>query len=156
MGSLPKYLAVFLLISLLGCYNVQKNLDKSYRKDPVKTLEYLKDKAPCISDTIYHNDTAFDFIELPGQTITDTVRQNDTVLLRLVKKDTIRQIKTVTKTVKERDTRQEKILENNLAASNERQEYYRGKSEGKAEWIKWLLIVLAVSLLGNVIQFKLK
>ena len=158
MWSLPKYLVVFLLIFLSGCYTqkkAQKQIGKADYTYPELTAAFCKDSYPCvIIDSVTRIDTLTDFIEIELPGTVDTVRRNDTVILRTntVQAKYIQKVNTVTKV----DSGAIKLLNIQLSNARQSEEKYRGKAEDKSDWVKWLLILCGLLLAGNIVQLKLK
>lgn len=154
--------AIAILIIISGCYTQKKasqQVEKADKKYPEITAAFCKGSYPCIIvDSITHTDTLYNTIEteVPGET--DTLRVKDTVFVRtnkvLTKFVNKEIIKTNTITVK--DSAEIKILSLAITKANSDKEKYRLKAEKKSEWVMWLLIALGLSILGNVLQIKLK
>lgn len=158
-----KYLMILLMpICLSSCYNSQKAIDKLERKDPVKLAEYCKNELPCTGiDTVVKSDTLYEFFELICPENTDSLQKdtlpNGTIDSIQINKKTIKQIKiTKTITIKELDSASLRIAAIRLADMKETADNYIAKNERKGRLLLWLIIALAVSVIGNVVLIKFK
>ena len=158
-------MTVLMLNCLSSCYNSQKAIDKLERKDPVKLAEYCKKELPCTSiDTVVTSDTLYEFLELICPENTDNVRKDTFYITKPDKYRTstgeVKVIaipaKTKTITVKVLDSASLRIA----ALRNDELKKYGDKYEGKWQSLRiallWLIIALAVSVIGNVILLKWK
>ncbi|CAB5218585.1 hypothetical protein UFOVP217_38 [uncultured Caudovirales phage] len=154
---------ILIVISMFGCYTqkkANKSLNKAYLNYPQAVADFTRQKYPCIpvnnTDTVIKYDTLYDFIEL-----IDTIKVNipgqDKYISKIVTK-TIPKIKqvikyiTVTKVVKDSaELSYRDIQITKLSAKNEDQVK---KIEKKSNWINWLLIILAISLILNIILIR--
>ena len=157
-----RLLLLSLLLLLVGCYSLKK-ATKQVRKAndtyPEMVAKFLQKEYPCIdkkSDTTFIYDTSY-------QTKIDTfIIENPIISIdTIIKKDTIfRQSKerviTITKTIVQKieDSSKLSIASNQLNLVNKKLEKFIGKSEQKSEWIKWLLIILCISIIFNIILLK--
>jgi hypothetical protein len=161
-----KYLMILLMLTCLSsCYNSQKALDKLERKDPVKLAEYCKKELPCTGiDTVVKSDTLYEFLELICPENTDNV-QKDTFYI--TKPDKYRgstgqvkviaiPAKTKTITIKVLDSASLRIAALRLADMKGTADKYIAKNESKARLLLWLIIALAVSVIGNVVLIRFK
>ena len=158
-----KYLILILFLS--SCYNSQKAIDKLEREDPEKLAEYCKKELPCTGiDTVVKSDTLYEFLELICPENTDNV-QKDTFYI--TKPDKYRgstgqvkviaiPAKTKTITIKVLDSASLRIAALRLADMKETADEYINKNESKGRLLLWLIIALAVSIIGNVILIRFK
>lgn len=158
-----KYLMTVLMpICLSSCYNSQKAIDKLERKDPVKLAEYCKKELPCTGiDTVVKSDTLYEFLELICPENTDNVQKDTFYLTKTVKlpgqtRTIAIPAKTKTITVKVLDSASLRIAALRLADMKETADKYINKNESKGRLLLWLIIALAVSIIGNVVLIKFK
>ena len=140
-----KYL---LLLLLLGC-NIESKLNKINYKHPEAIAKFARDHYPCAEssiDTI--TNTEYDFIEIKCDT-TKPDYYNDTIYINGKPKTYIvyknkfiavpEKTRIVTKLI--RDSSCEVLLNNTIKGHKK-----------DADWIKWLLILLAVSIILHLIR----
>jgi hypothetical protein len=148
-----------------SCYNSQKAIDKLERKNPEKLAEYCKNELPCTGiDTVVKSDTLYEFLELICPENTDNV-QKDTFYI--TKPDKYRgstgqvkviaiPAKTKTITVKVLDSASLRIAALRIDELKKYGDKYEGKWQSLRTALLWLIIALAVSVIGNIILIKWK
>lgn len=159
MMKLLKLLTIVIMIS--SCMSPAKHLNKAYDKSPVDVAKFCKDKFPCITN---HIDTVtkveYDFVEVacPGQ---DTVKSTDTLFIPVNAKPKtyiLTKTKFIASPVQTRDIIT--VVKDSALIS-----YYQGtvsrletenkklyiKLDKKNDFIKWLIISLALSLFLNLL-----
>jgi len=153
---------LFLLPFLLGCYSMKKakkQVRKANDNYPELLAEFCKKEFPCIdkqSDTTYIYDTTFeskiDTIIVENPIISfDTIIKKDTILRK--SKDRIISItKTIVKKIE--DSSKVFLLNSKINELNKKCDKYIGKSETKSEWIKWLLIIICISIIFNILLLR--
>jgi len=157
-----RLLLLCLLLSLVGCYSLKK-ATKQVRKAndtyPEMVAKFLQKEYPCIekkSDTTLIYDTTYQvkidtfLIETPIISF-DTVIKKDTIL-RQSKERVITITKTIVKKIE--DSSKLLIASNQLNLVNKKLEKFITKSESKSEWIKWILIILCISIIFNILLIK--
>ena len=159
MKFMKRLLMMVLMIS--GCYTsnkANKDINKAYDNYPETVAAFARDKFPCKETNI---DSAvkveYDFIEIKCPDQAEPVQVIDTLYLTkpsrpktyIVYKDKFVAIPTTTKTITKivRDSSCEILLKKSVDG----QQILVRKNEKQAEWIKWLLILLAVSFIGNIL-----
>jgi len=158
-----KYLMILLMpICLSSCYNSQKALDKLERKDPLKLAEYCKKELPCTGiDTVVKSDTLYEFLELICPENTENVQKDTFYLTKTVKlpgqtRTIAIPAKTKTITVKVLDSASLRIAALRIDELKKYGDKYEGKWQSLRTALLWLIIALAVSIIGNVILLKWK
>lgn len=154
--------ALFLLLLLVGCYSMKKatnQVRKANDNYPEMVAKFLQKEYPCIdkkSDTTFIYDTTYQS-KIDTFIIENPILSVDTI----IKKDTIfrqskERIVTITKTIiqKIEDSSKLTIAANQLSIANKKLDKFIGKSEQKSEWIKWLLIILCISIIFNILLIK--
>ncbi len=137
-------------------------MDKLERKDPVKLAEYCKKELPCTGiDTVVKSDTLYEFLELICPEDTDNVQKDTFYLTKTVKlpgqtRTIAIPAKTKTITVKVLDSASLRIAAIRLADMKETADEYEGKWQSLRTALLWLIIALAVSVIGNVILIRFK
>jgi hypothetical protein len=144
-----------------GCYSsnkAKKDINKAYENYPETVASFARDKFPCKEtgvDSVVK--TEYDFIEIKCPDQAEQPQVIDTIYLTkpsrpktyIMYKDKFVAIpsttKIITKTV--RDSSCEILLKKSV----EGQQILVGKNEKQANWIKWILILLAVSFIGNIL-----
>lgn len=157
-----RLLLLSLLLLLVGCYSLKKatkQVRKANDSYPEMVAKFSQKEYPCIdkkSDTTFVYDTSYQ-TKIDTFIIENPIISVDTIL----KKDTIfRQSKeriiTITKTIVQKieDSSKLTIAANQLNIANKKAEKFIGKSESKSEWIKWLLIILCISIIFNILLIK--
>jgi hypothetical protein len=148
-------------IMMSSCYSsnkANKDINKAYENYPETVAAFARDKFPCKEtniDSIVK--TEYDFIELKCPDQKEPFQVIDTLYLTkpskpktyIIYKDKFVAIPSITKTITKivRDSSCEILLKKSV----EGQQNYVRKNEKQANWIKWLLILLAVSFIGNIL-----
>ena len=165
-----KYLMILLMPICLSscfrsCYDSQKALDKLKREDPAKLAEYCKDELPCTGiDTVVKSDTLYEFLELICPENTDNVRKDTFYITKPDKyRGSTGQVKVIaipaktkTITVKVLDSASLRIAALRIDELKKYGDKYEGKWQSLRTALLWLIIALAVSIIGNVILLKWK
>ena len=164
------YLTIItILLTISGCYTdkqAYQDMIRANDKYPQKVAEFARSYYPCmdVKDTTIVHDTSYDFIEVqcPEQQSSkiDTIWANKLVVKK-VDSDVITKyvsVPTITKIINSyiRDSAEVNLLEYRLKSCTEDNVSLYEKNDSKSSWIKWLIILLAVSLLGNFAQYKMK
>lgn len=150
-------------LTISSCYSdkaAYQAMIKANDKYPQKVAEFTRLYYPCISrDTDILHDTSYDFIEVacPPNIVTDV----DTIFIEKFKYQTkiINQpartvaVPTITKIINKyiRDSAEINLLEYRLEQCTIDNINYQRKYDNKSDWIKWLLIILASSLIINTL-----
>ena len=150
---------------LISCYTDKdafRQMIKANDHYPEKVAEFTRTHYPCfdVKDSIVVHDTSYDFIEIQCPQ-DESHSKIDTIWLEKwrrpkIDKNKIGQLVAVPMTTKIvntyiRDSSEVNLLEYRLKKCAEENQMIIKKNDGKADWIKWLLIILAISLLLNVI-----
>lgn len=158
---------IMMMIAISGCYTdkvAYHDMIKANEKYPQKVAEFTRTYYPCFDerDTVILHDTSYDFIEVVCPP--DMLTKLDTIFVDKFKyrTKTVNQpsrfvaVPSITKIVNSyiRDSAEINLLEYRLKKSTEDNVELWRKSDSKSTWIMWLIILLAVSLLGNFIQMK--
>lgn len=160
-----KYLC--LALALCGCYTPHKalkELNKANDLQPKVVADYVGEHFPCKlkSDSIVKTDTLYQYIDVvcPPQ---DTLSSNDTIYLdkvkiidktRIIKRVIAVPSKSITITKYYEDSAKIKSLTLENSQTRDSLTKCQGEKEKKAEWIKWLIICLCLSILLNIIQIR--
>lgn len=156
-----KLLTIALLIMMSSCYTsnkANKDINKAYENYPEAVAAFARDKFPCketdVDSTVK---VEYDFIEIKCPQQPEPVEVIDTLYLTkpskpktyIVYKDKFVAIPSTTKTITKivRDSSCEILLKKSV----EGQQILVRKNEKQADWIKWLLILLAASFIGNLL-----
>jgi PBP1b-binding outer membrane lipoprotein LpoB len=153
---------LLLALVLLGsCYTsnkANKQLNKANDKYPTEVAKFTRQHFPCITtDSIQSTDTLYKYLSVicpPDTSQTDTIYLDKirAVVTPITRTRVIAiPSKTITITKSVEDSAQVKIITADRDRISQALETYRTRMEKKSEWIKWLLIALIVSLLGNFI-----
>ena len=152
------YLKILMLICLSGCYSPQKSIQKLERKAPEKLAEYCGKEFP-VKET-YRIDTAYEFLDLvcPDEVVrVDTVIGKDTIVLTKFVKSKIVSTKSVQK-IKEyitlKDTASLKIAAIEIQKQKDNADKLSGKLTSTRNWLLWLVVALAISVVLNVILIR--
>lgn len=144
-----------------SCYTAnkaEKDINKAYENYPETVAAFARDKFPCKEtgiDTIVK--TEYDFIEVRCPDQPEPTQVIDTLYLTkpsrpktyILYKDKFVGIPTTTKVITKivRDSSCEILLKK----SGGQLQKYVDKSEKQSDWIKWLLIALGISFIGNIL-----
>lgn len=156
---MKKLLMIMLMIS--GCYSsnkANKDISKAYENYPENVAAFARDKFPCKESGIDSvTKIEYDFIEVKCPDQPEQSQVIDTIYLTkqskpktyILYKDKFVAIPTTTKIVTKivRDSSCELLLSKSVADVQK----YVHKNEKQSDWIKWLLIMLAVSIFGNIL-----
>lgn len=152
------YLKILMLICLSGCYSPQKSIQKLERKAPEKLAEYCGKEFP-VKET-YRIDTAYEFLDLvcPDEVVrVDTVIGKDTIVLTKFVKSKIVRTKSVQK-IKEyitlKDTASLKLAAIEIQKQKDNADKLSGKLTSTRNWLLWLVVALAISVVLNVILIR--
>ena len=161
MKSMKRLLMIVVTIMMSSCYTsnkADKDINKAYENFPEIIAAFARDKFPCKETNVDSAvKTEYDFIEIKCPDQAEPVQVIDTLYLTkpsmpktyIMYKDKFVAIPTTTKTITKivRDSSCEILLKKSV----ESQQNYVRKNEKQAEWIKWLLIFLALSFIGNIL-----
>ena len=152
---------IVLTIMMSSCYTsnkANKDINKAYENYPETVAAFARDKFPCKEtgiDSIVK--TEYDFIEIKCPDQAEQSQVIDTIYLTklskpktyIVYKDKFVAIPSTTKIITKvvRDSSCEILLKKSV----EGQQILVRKNEKQADWIKWLLILLAASFIGNIL-----
>jgi hypothetical protein len=144
-----------------SCYTsnkANKDINKAYENYPEAVAAFARNKFPCKetgTDSIIK--TEYDFIELKCPDQKEQSQVIDTIYLTkpsrpktyIMYKDKFVAIPSTTKIINKviRDSSCEILLKKSV----EGQQILVHKNEKQSDWIKWLLILLAVSFIGNIL-----
>jgi hypothetical protein len=144
-----------------SCYTsnkANKDINKAYENYPETVASFARDKFPCKETNVDSTvKVEYDFIEIKCPDQAEQPQVIDTIYLTkpsrpktyIMYRDKFVAIpsttKIITKTV--RDSSCDILLKKSV----EGQQILVGKNEKQANWIKWLLILLAVSFIGNIL-----
>jgi len=156
-------LAILLVMLVSSCHTAKNALNKVKKADlyhPEVVAKYARDKYPCILvDSIVKLDTSYEFVEIqcpdfvsPSPDTIYKIVRSKTDLSKIVKPQPIKVItvKTITKEVV-RDVIDSACYVQAENLINENKNLSMTIND-KNDWIKWLLIILCVSILINFIQ----
>lgn len=149
------------MLMISGCYSsnkAKKDINKAYENYPEAVANFSHDKFPCKESSIDSIvKTEYQYIEIKCPDQTEPVQVIDTLYLTkpsmpktyIMYKDKFVAIPSTTKIITKvvRDSSCEILLKKSV----EGQQIYIGKNEKQANWIKWLLILLAISFIGNIL-----
>jgi len=148
-------------IMMSSCYTsnkANKDINKAYENYPETVAAFTRDKFPCKeTDVDSVVKTEYDFIEIKCPDQAEPVQVIDTLYLTkparpktyIVYKNKFVAIPTTTKIITKivRDSSCEILLKKSV----ETQQNYVRKNEKQADWIKWLLILLGISIISNIL-----
>jgi hypothetical protein len=152
---------MIIAVLLNSCYTpfkAQKDINKAYNHHPDVVAKFAQKEFPCIetSENIIH-DTSYDFIEILCPN--DTTKVFDTVILTKIVKQKVNGTKIVkipseTITIYRfiKDSAELKISEMRLQACSENGHKLQKNCDKNKEWIKWLLVIIAVLCLSHVLR----
>jgi hypothetical protein len=151
-------IAAILLNSCYTANKAQKDINKAYNHHPEVVAKFAQKEFPCIetSEKIIH-DTSYDFIEILCPN--DTTKVFDTVYLTKY----VNQKITGTKIVKLpsetitiyrfiKDSAEAIILKTALQKCSENGHELQKNCDKNKEWIKWLLVIIALLILSHLIR----
>lgn len=154
--------AIVLMIS--GCYTdkqAYQELIRANEKYPQKVAEFTRTYYPCydVRDTTVVHDTSYDFIEIQCPDVQeskfDTIWADKWRVKKVYGNKPMKfvSVPTITKIVNSyiRDSAEVNLLEYRLEQCTITNIEYQRRLDKKGEWIKWLLILLACSLILNAI-----
>lgn len=146
----------FLLLA--ACSTSEKLYNKAKGKNPVKVAQLCSTDWPCITtpqDTVRRTDTIVDIITVDCP---DTTAYGpDSVIIRVPVKvrvpvTGIKETKTIT--VRIRDSAKIFIADEKTKEAIAKAEKWQRKAENRNTVIMWLIVVLALSIIGNIIMIK--
>jgi hypothetical protein len=152
---------ICLSCGVYGCYSPQKSIQKIERKAPEKLAEYCGKEFP-VSET-YTIDTAYEFLDLvcPDPLVkTDTIIGKDTIIIKqnsiiakTYKSGIVKvPIRTITITVK--DTASLRIAAIEVQKQKDNAATLANKLTSARNWLLWLVVALAISVVLNVILIR--
>ena len=155
---------LLLLSSCLTSKKADSNLKKINDKYPYKVAEFTRTMYPCfdVMDTIIQHDTSYDFIEIqcPENNLMrlDTVWVEKYKKLKMVNVDKpfrVIAVPGITKIVNSyiKDSAEINLLEYRLKNCTEDSVKLWKSNDKKSTWIKWLIILLAISIIANILQY---
>ena len=167
------FFCIYTLTAISGCYTQKKaswQVDKATSKYPALVAEKTRHNFPCITksvDTLESVKDSLIYIDCPDNSAINTINEgyesNDTIVkINTIYKDKIVRVpvnipvKTVYITQKIKDSAEIYILNTTINNYKDRVNELDKKNNSKVKFIKWLIIILLISLLGNYLQFKLK
>ena len=152
--------AIILVILISSCHTAKNALNKVKKADlyhPEVVAKYTRDKYPCKAiDSIVKTDTSYDFIEIQcpdiNSKVTDTLYLTKYVKTIIDKSKPYKVIetKTITKEVVRNVIDSACYLQ--LEGLTNENKNLDMTINDKNDWIKWLLIILCISILINFIQ----
>ena len=158
---MKRLLMIAVTIMMSSCYTsnkANKEINKAYENYPETVAAFARDKFPCKETNIDSTvKTEYDFIEIKCPDQAEPVQVIDTLYLTkpsmpktyIMYKDKFVAIPSTTKIITKivKDSSCEILLKKSV----ESQQNYVRKNEKQADWIKWLLILLALSFIGNIL-----
>lgn len=153
------HIAIAVAILLLAaCSTSEKLYNKAKAKDPVKVAQLCSTDWPCITtpqDTVRRTDTIVDIITVDCPNT--TAYGPDSVIIRVPVKvrvpvTGIKETKTIT--VRVRDSAKIFIADEKAKEAIAKAEKWQRKAENRNTVIMWLIVVLALSIIGNIIMIK--
>ena len=153
-------LAILLIILVSSCHTAKNALNKVKKADyyhPEVVAEYTRTKYPCkLVDSIVKYDTSYDFVEIQCP---DFVSSSTDTIYKIVSSNIVKPkpIKVITTKIITKEIVRDVI---DSACYKEVEVYIQQNKDlsmtinDKNDWIKWLLIILCVSILINFIQSK--
>jgi hypothetical protein len=158
-----KYKILFLAI-LIGCNTprmAEKKIHYAYKHHPEVVAKFLNDSLPCVTtriDTIQTTELEYitikcpDWFDMPMDT--QWLTSSRTQLIEGSKVVAYeKKYVTIEKTIKDSAEAMKYKLQLNKAMSDN--EKLTKKVDTKNKWLMWLVIALLVSIIVNLIQFKL-
>lgn len=154
-----KYL--FIILFLGSCYTpskAKKDLNKANDKFPDIVAKFTRDQYPCIDkkiDTAYSIDTLYEYINVecpPLFPTIDTFYKTNT----LYKNKIVRQLvavpqRTITITKSIEDSAKIKLMASDNKVCADKLIKAQNKIQKMWKWIKWLFIILIISILLNAL-----
>lgn len=147
--------AVLLLIS---CKTAEDFYQKAKGKNPVKVAQLCSTDWPCITtpqDTVRRTDTLVDIITVDCP---DTTAYGpDSVIIRVpvkVRVPVTRIKETTTITIRIRDSATIFIADKKAKEATTKAEKWQRKAESRNTVIIWIIVVLALSVIGNIIMIR--
>jgi hypothetical protein len=160
---MKQFIKLLLLLSITGCYTAKKadrDINKAYDKYPAVVDKFCQTRFPCItvaSDTINLSDTSYSYLPCPEVPILiDTIINDSIQKIKIyVPKKVISKI-VVTKIIEKRikDSAEIFSYQVKLDSSNKEKDKWIEKNEKKSSIIKWLFVVLIISIIINCLKFK--
>jgi hypothetical protein len=157
---MKQLIKLLLLLSIAGCYTAKKadkDINKAYDKFPVVVDKFCQTKFPCITlsaDTINLFDTSYSYLPCPEMPILiDTIINDSIQKVKIyVPKKVISKI-VITKIIEKRikDSAEIFSYQVKLDSSNKEKDKWIEKNEKKSNVIKWLFIILFISIVINYI-----
>lgn len=153
------HIAIAVVIILLAaCSTSEKLYNKAKAKNPVKVAQLCSNDWPCITtpqDTVRRTDTIVDIITVDCP---DTTAYGpDSVIIRVpvkVRVPVTRIKETTTITIRIRDSATIFIADAKAKEAITRADKWQGKAEKRNTVIIWLIVVLALSIFGNIIMIR--
>jgi hypothetical protein len=158
-----KYKILFLAI-LIGCNTskmAEKKIHSAYKHHPEVVAKFLNDSLPCVTtriDTIVSTELEYitlkcpDWFDMPMDTQWLTSSRTQLIEGSKVVAYEKKYI-TIEKTIKDSAEAMKYKLQLNKAMSDN--EKLTKKVDTKNKWLMWLVIALLISIIVNLIQFKL-
>jgi len=158
---MKKLLMIAVTIMMSSCYTskmAKKDINKAYENHPETVAAFAHDKFPCKEtaiDSIIKTEYQYIEIKCPDQAeqsqVIDTIYLTKPSMPKtyIMYKDKFVAIPSTTKTITKivRDSSCEILLRKNVESST----LLVSKIGKQADWIKWLLILLAISFIGNIL-----
>jgi len=168
------FFLLVLFVALFGSCYTQKKATEQTQKALIKYPEVVANVArtafPCVttkSDTVVTSHDSIVFIECPEQpdnpaleyirdTVTNTVTKYLKGETKFYKVPVTLPIRTITIIKKEKDSAETYLLNKEINRLKAYSEKADRKIHSRNTWLKWILLVLALSLFGNWLQLKSK
>jgi hypothetical protein len=160
---MKQFIKLLLLLSITGCYTAkkaEKNINKIYDKYPAVVDKFCQDKFPCITlsaDTVNVSDTSYSYLPCPEVPILIDTIINDSIrkIKIYVPKKVISKI-IITKIIEKRikDSAEIFSCQVKLDSCNKEKDKWIEKNEKKSNIIKWLFVLLIISIIINCLKFK--
>lgn len=157
--------AMMIMLMINGCYSpnkANKAIEKAYDNYPEILAKAARDKFPCITMPVdSFTKTEYDFIEIKCPDVSSAVAKPDTLFIHentkpktyIVYKNrfiaTPQTTKTIVKTIK--DSAEIASYQYKINNAQKLSSKLTDKLDNKSNWIKWLLIILSISIIGNIL-----
>ena len=153
------HIAIAVAILLLAaCSTSEKLYNKAKGKNQVKVAQLWSNDWPCITtpqDTVRRTDTIVDIITVDCP---DTTAYGpDSVIIRIpvkVQVPVTRIKETTTITIRVRETSREYVADSKAREAITKAEKWQRKAENRNTVIMWLVIAMALSIIGNIIMIR--
>lgn len=157
-----KMIKYILIVCVLGsCYTsnkAKKQLNKANDKFPDVVAKFTRDQYPCIDkkiDTAYSIDTLYQYINVECPPLFPTIdtfyKTNTLYKNRIVKQLVAIPQRTITITKSIEDSAKIKLMASENKMCSDKLVKAENKIERLRNWVKWLFIILIISILLNAL-----